>query len=377
MTNEYFKKIKTYGSSLDSWDNMLIFGDNLVALKDLSKDKNVAGKVSLIYIDPPFSTNNTFKGGDERTATISSSFADEVAYEDTLSGTEYLDFLRERLYLLREILADNGSIYVHIDYKVGHYVKILMDEVFGRRNFINDITRIKSNPKNFNRKAYGNVKDMILFYSKTKDFIWNNPTKSFSKKDIKRLFTKTDKDGRVYTTTPLHAPGETLNGDTGRTFKGMLPPSGRHWRNSIEELEKLDKKGLIEWSSNGIPRKKIYAEDYVRRGMKMQDIWNFKDPQYPQYPTEKNLDMLKMILNATSNENDIVMDAFAGSGTTLVAAELLNRKWIGIDNSKVALKTIIKRFLDLQKDNRAIKRFSIHTTEKETAELKAVYKVFE
>jgi len=156
-----------------SWSNMLIFGDNLSSLKALMGNPYVKGNVRLVYIDPPFSTDQDFKGGNSRVATISSSQEDEVAYEDRLIGAEYLEFLRKRLISLRELLADDGSIYVHIDWKKGHYVKVLMDEVFGEEHFINDITRIKCNPKNFARPAYGNVKDMILFYSKTDNYVWN------------------------------------------------------------------------------------------------------------------------------------------------------------------------------------------------------------
>jgi len=182
--------------------------------------------------------------------------------------------LRKRLILLREILAEDGSIYVHIDYKIGHYVKVIMDEVFGKENFINDITRIKCNPKNFDRKGFGNIKDLILFYSKGASYIWNEPREEFTDEDIKRLFPKVDKDGRRYTTTPLHAPGETRNGPTGRPWKGLKPPKGRHWRYSPEELTRLDKEGLIEWSSTGNPRKKIYADEMLGKGKKRQDIWD-------------------------------------------------------------------------------------------------------
>jgi adenine-specific DNA-methyltransferase len=211
-----------------------------------------------------------------------------------------------------------------------------MDEIFGVDNFRNDISRIKCNPKNFNRKSYGNIKDLILFYSKNKNPIWNNPTIPYSKDDIKNLFKKIDKDGRAYTTIPLHAPGETKNGPTAGLFNGCYPPIGRHWRSDPKELEDLNTQGLIEWSNNGIPRKKIYADE--KNGKKMQDIWNYKDYQQPVYPTEKNLDMLKAIVSASSNEDSIVLDFFCGSGTTLIAAEELKRKWIGIDKSMAAIK---------------------------------------
>src|SRR3989338_5638923 len=145
-----------------------------------------------------------------------------------------------------------------------------MDEVFGRKNFRNDIARIKCNTKNFNRKAYGNIKDLILFYSKAESPVWNEPKISFSEEDEMRLFKKTDDNGRKYTTIPLHAPGETLNGDTGKEWHGMKPPKGRHWRSNPDTLEEWDKQGLIEWSRTGVPRKKIFFDE--KDGKKMQDI---------------------------------------------------------------------------------------------------------
>lgn len=301
-------------------------------------------KVDLIYIDPPFATNNIFRIGKNRTNTISSHLNDEIAYSDNLKGAEFLEFLRERLIFAKEILSDTGSIYLHIDYKIGHYVKIIMDEIFGMDNFRNDITRIKCNPKNFDRNAYGNIKDLILFYSKTKNIIWNNPTIPYSEDDIERLFPKIDTNGRRYTTIPLHAPGETKTGETSQVFKGLKPPAGRHWRCSPKKLEELDNNGLVEWSKNGIPRKIIYADE--KTGKKTQDIWEYKDPQYPQYPTEKNLDLLKNIILASSNKDSYVLDFFCGSGTTLLAAEQLGRKWIGIDISEAAIKTAQKKLPD-------------------------------
>lgn len=319
--------------------NKLIHADNLSALKTLLD--NYAGKVDLIYIDPPFATNGHFKISDDRANTISSSNGDAIAYSDTLIGADFLEFLRERLIFLRELLSERGSIYLHIDYKIGHYVKLIMDEVFGRDKFRNDITRIKCNPKNFSRKAYGNIKDLILFYSKSENPVWNEPRMPFTEADEDRLFKKIDKDGRRYTTIPLHAPGETANGNTGKEWKGIKPPKGRHWRSEPALLEEWDKQGLIEWSTNGVPRKKIFLDE--KEGKKMQDIWEFKDPQYPKYPTEKSLDLLKFIVEASSNEGDLVLDCFCGSGTTLMAAQELNRNWIGIDQSDQAIKVAQKK----------------------------------
>jgi len=336
--------------------NMLIKGENLYALQTLLNKYHFNNSIDLIYIDPPFSTHNVFTMGDERISTISASRNDDIAYTDNLQGYAFIEFIRERLIIAKELLSSIGSIYVHIDYKIGHYVKIIMDEIFGINNFRNDITRIKCNPKNFNRKAYGNIKDMILFYSKTENIIWNNPKIPFSDNDKKKLFKKIDKNKRAYTTVPLHAPGETRNGLTAMEFKGIKPPKGRHWRCDPRELERLDSAGLIEWSSNGNPRKIIYADE--KEGKKMQDIWEFKDYQYPVYPTEKNHDLIKTIISASSNEGSVIMDFFCGSGTTLVSAQELGRNWIGIDNSPYAIQTAQEKLQNVHQDLFSTKDYS-------------------
>jgi adenine-specific DNA-methyltransferase len=156
--------------------NLLIKSDNLVALNYLLKN-NFKGKIDLVYIDPPYATGGNFTITNGRATTISNSKNGKIAYTDTLKGTDFIEFLRERLILIRELLSERGSIYLHIDYKIGHYVKVMMDEVFGMENFRNDITRIKCNPKNFDRVGYGNIKDLILFYGKGANPIWNEPRK--------------------------------------------------------------------------------------------------------------------------------------------------------------------------------------------------------
>lgn len=333
-----------FNSSFSEDDNLLIKGENLNILKSLI-DLGYKNKIDLIYIDPPFATKNTFRKSDNRSATISSSLKDDIAYVDDKVGEDFIEFLRERLILLRELMSDKSSIYLHIDYKIGHYVKIIMDEVFGISNFRNDITRIKCNPKNFKRKGYGNIKDMILFYTKTENFIWKEPMVKRADNEIERLFKKIDKNGKRYTTNPLHAPGETKNGPTGQMWMNKYPPKGRHWRYDPKVLDELNKKGLIEWSKTGVPRKIIYAEDLSLK--RMQDIWEFKDTQNPDYPTQKNLELLENIIKTSSNEKSIVLDCFCGSGTTLIASNILKRRWIGIDSSEQAIKTTKKR---LEKD---------------------------
>ena len=328
--------------------NMLIFGENLHVLKVLLTNFELKGKVDLIYIDPPFATNNNFTITNGRASTISNSKSGEIAYTDNLQGANFIEFIRERLILLRELLSEQGSIYLHIDYKIGHYVKIMMDEVFGIENFRNDITRIKSNPKNFNRIGYSNMKDLILFYSKSEKPIWNEPRQAYTEKDLEKLFPKTDKNGKRYTTVPLHAPGETQNGNSSKPFKGMKPPLGRHWRTDVETMEQWDAEGLIEWSSNGNPRKIIYAEE--REGKRVQDIWELKDPQYLVYPTEKNAELLDLIIKTSSNEDSYVLDCFCGSGTTLKSAYLQKRKWIGIDQSEHAINATKEKLNSLSGD---------------------------
>jgi len=344
------EEIKSFGQmSIGQSPNLLIWGDNLLAMRWLLEHSGLANWIRVVYIDPPFATGQEFKIGNSRTSTISSSDRDAIAYRDDLTGPAFLEFLRHRLILLRELLADDGSIYVHIDCKMGHYVKVLMDEIFGQGHFISDISRIKCNPKNFARRGFGNVKDMILFYSKSRHYVWNEPRAELSEEDIIRLFPKIDEQGRRYTTTPLHAPGETKNGDTGQQWNGLFPPPGRHWRIARKELTKLERAGLIEWSRSGNPRKKIYADEVLAKGKKIQDVWELKDPPYPTYPTEKNLEMLRRIISASSNPRDIILDCFSGSGTTLIAAEQLGRRWVGIDNSQLAVDKTIQRLTDISR----------------------------
>jgi adenine-specific DNA-methyltransferase len=330
-------------------NNKLFYGENTIILKSLIEDFGLRGKVDLIYIDPPFSTNNIFTFSEGRSNTISNSKEDEIAYKDTLKEEKFIEFIRERVFLLHQLLSDEGSLYLHIDYKIGHYVKLVLDEVFGVSNFRNDICRIKCNPKNFKRKGYGNIKDLVLFYSKSDKMIWNEPKAPYTEKDIEKLFPKVDVDNRRYTTIPLHAPGETKNGNSSKTFKGIEPPKGRHWRSDVKVLEEWDKQGLIEWSSNGNPRKKIYSEE--QEGKRVQDIWEYKDPQYPKYPTEKNIDMLDLIIKTSSKEDSIVLDCFSGSGTTIISSIRNHRNYIGIDKSKEAIRVIRKRIEEEMKDN--------------------------
>jgi len=326
--------------------NLIAKGDNFSVLKELLEKHGLSGKVDLVYIDPPYGTNQHFTFSTDRFSTISRTNGGTIAYSDTISGEQYLEFLSARLLLIRELMSEKASIYLHIGEKMGHYVRVLMDRIFGEDRFVNQIARIKCNPKNFSRKGFGNSKDMILFYSKSAHFTWNEQREPFAEHPEINRFSKTDEKGKKYTTTPIHAPGETANGITGKEWKGMFPPPGRHWRYAPQILDGLDQQGLIEWSSYGNPRKKLYEEDARKAGLKIQDIWAFKDPQNPRYPTEKNRKMLELIVKTSSNPGDLVLDAFCGAGTTLEAAQHLGRRFIGIDSSPRAIDICRNRLLD-------------------------------
>ena len=331
--------------------NLIIQGENIGGLNYLL-NHGFKEAIDLIYVDPPFATGSDFLVSEGRTSTVSNSKSGRVAYTDKVTGNAFIKDIRKRMILAKELLSPQGSIYLHTDYKIGHYLKVMMHGVFGIDHFRNDITRIKCNPKNFKRTGYGNIKDMILFYSKGDKPIWHEPKEPYSPGDIERLYPKTDRYGRRYTTVPIHAPGEALHP---LPFKGNYPPAGRHWRTDVATLEQWDNEGLIEWSPTGNPRKIVYADE--KEGKRIQDIWTFKDPAYPVYPTEKNADLLDLIIRTSSNQGSIVLDFYCGSGTTLKAAAQNGRKWIGIDQSEIAIeatKTKMKdfrpyRFIDLNK----------------------------
>lgn len=317
--------------------NRLYYGDNLAILASLLRDPAIRGKVRLIYIDPPFATNSIFQ-----------SRSQGDAYADLLVGAHYIEFLRERLVLLRELLANDGSIYVHLDDNMAFHMKIIMDEIFGSKNFRSWITRKKCNPKNYTRKTYGNVSDFILFYTKSDNYVWNRPVEAWTDERAKKEYQYLEKEtGRYYKKVPVHAPG-TRNGETGLPWRGKLPPPGKHWQFPPQMLDEMDARGEIYWSPNGNPRRKIYLDE--SSGVAVQDIWlDFRDAHNQNiaitgYPTEKNPGLLARIIEASSHPGDLVLDCFSGSGTTLAVASQLDRKWIGIDNSLEAISTTLRRF---------------------------------
>ncbi len=312
----------------------LYCGDNLPILRSLLFDRGMRGKFDLVYIDPPFATGSRFESRKQ-----------SHAYSDNLRGAEFLEFLRCRLILLHELLSDAGSLYLHLDSRMICETKIILDEVFGSENFRALITRKKSNPKNYTRKSYGNIADYILFYSKTDSYIWNRQTLQPTEEHLKE-YRYIDENGRRHMRVPLHAPG-VRNGETGGEWKGMLPPPGKHWQYKPSTLDQLDADGHIHWSTSGNPRKKVYLDE--NEGVSVQDIWlDFKDAHNQNikitgYPTEKNPELLERIVKASSNKGSLVLDCFAGSGTTLDIAGKLGRRWLGVDESFEAIATICQR----------------------------------
>lgn len=330
-------QLQTVWQPTHATTNRLYYGDNLPILAALLKDPTVCGKVQLIYIDPPFATNSVFH-----------SRGQDSAYMDLLTGAHFIEFLRARLILLRELLAPTGSIYLHLDENMAFQMKIIMDELFGRKNFRSWITRKKCNPKNYTRRTYGNISDYILFYTKTDDYIWHRPFEPWSEATSQKEYQYIEKEtGRHYKKVPVHAPG-VRNGATGQAWRGKLPPPGKHWQYAPQTLDEMDARGEIYWSPTGNPRRKVYLD--ASAGIPIQDIWldcrdaHNQNIHITGYPTEKPPNLLERIIGASSNAGDLVLDCFAGSGTTLAVAMQMQRHWIGIDNSREAITTTLRRF---------------------------------
>lgn len=317
-------------------DNLLFYGDNFDVMSHLLENFSLKGKVKLVYIDPPYATNSLFINKHQKDS-----------YKDDLVGSHYIEFLRKRLVLLRELLSDDGSIYLHLDSNMVFEAKIILDEVFGSSNYRGLITRKKCSNKNYTVKTYGNISDFILFYSKTNNFTWHRPTLAWTDEKILKEYPCIDEaTGRRYKKVPVHAPG-VRNGATGKEWRGMLPPPGKHWQFTPDKLEELDRNGDIYWSANGNPRRKVYLDE--DKGVPVQDIWLDVQDSLNQnikttgYPTEKNPALLDRIIRSCTNKGDVVLDCFAGSGTTCGTAQHLERRWIGIDSSSEAIASIFKR----------------------------------
>lgn len=287
----------------DGWTNKLIFGDNLMALKNLYEDPKIKGKVKLIYIDPPFATKQDFMKDEEK------------AYKDRVIGAKFLEFVRKRLVFLRDLLANDAVIYVHMDQKKGHHIKLILDEVFLESRFKNEIIWCYTQggrPED----SYPNKHDTIYVYSRSSvsNFYPDNiriPYELVSEKS-QSSFTKTDKDGRKY--KEIYGPGKS------KLYR------------YYEDAGKVP----FDWWTD-IPQ---------ITGRSAQS----KETELTDYPTQKPEKLLFRIIAGCTKDDELILDAFAGSGTTLAVAEKLKRRWIGIDCGKLAIYTMQKRLLNLREE---------------------------
>jgi site-specific DNA-methyltransferase (adenine-specific)/adenine-specific DNA-methyltransferase len=342
---------QTGGHGSDQWQNMLVFGDNLQVMKSLLEMKkagklcNVDGTpgVRLVYIDPPFATKQEFRGT-----------KDQKAYQDKIAGAQFIEFVRKRLVILRELLAADGSMYVHMDHKKAHYIKAVLDDIFGEENFVNDIVWQRSTAHNIRTKGFVRCNDYLLFYAMTPRFIFNEQLAPYGQAQLRRY--KRDNNGRLYKCENLTFSG--ANPQRQFEWRGTKPPVNRSWGATLEKLEEWWAEGRILKKQDGTPRLdglKIYLDE-TQGGNPVTTNWTDIERigntslQRLGYPTQKPEALLERIIRTSSNEGDLILDAFAGSGTTCAVAEKLGRRWIGIDCGKLAIYTMQKRLLNLRKE---------------------------
>ncbi|OQY86889.1 MAG: site-specific DNA-methyltransferase [Anaerolineae bacterium UTCFX3] len=339
----------TRGRQKSGWTNKLIWGDNKLILSSLKNgamreeiEKN--GGIKLIYIDPPFDVGADFSMdieiGDD-TFTKRPNVLEELAYRDTWGkgADSFIAMIYERLILMRDLLAEDGSIYVHCDWRMNSFIRLLLDEIFGAENQMNQIVWKRSAPIGGKKKSkmFPRDYDALIAFRKQEGNIWNNVYVPYSEDYIANFFTKFDNDGRRWASYPL--------GDY-----------------SEDSIERLRKEGRIYVTKNGKERLKFYLDE--TEGILADDLWmdirnvgqervaniQGQEMELLGYPTQKPEKLLERIIKASSNENDIVADFFCGSGTTLAVAEKLNRKWIGSDLGKFAIHTTRKRMIGVQRE---------------------------
>jgi DNA modification methylase len=360
--------------------NHLYYGDNLEVLREHIRDESV----DLIYLDPPFNSNATynvlFRGpsGDASQAQIEAfedtwhwNNAAEKAFDEVMFGRNgdvadmlramrsflkdndmmaYLTHMAVRLVELHRVLKPTGSIYLHCDPTASHYLKVLMDAVFGNECFQNELIW-KRHSAHSSAKRYGPVHDVLLFYSKSDDFLWTNPRLPYEKEYLDKYYKFDDGDGRLYWRNSATAAG-IRSGSSGQAWRGLNPTAqGSHWKFTIDNLEALDAAGKIYWPpGGGWPYIKRYRDELP--GRVISSLWDDIDKINPAgnerlgYPTQKPVALLERIISASSNPGDVVLDPFCGCGTTVHAAEKLGRQWTGIDITHLSISLIEKRLKD-------------------------------
>ena len=341
-----------YGDTKAKDWNKLFWGDNKQVLSHLLKEYR--GKVDLIYIDPPFDSKADYvkkiKLNGQRLAGAEQGVIEEMQYTDMWEKDEYLQFMYERLIFLRELLSNKGSIYLHCDWHKSSQLRLIMDEVFGDTNFLAEIIWKRSDSHN-DASYLSAVDDRLFFYSKSEDFTFNKIYKPLTDEVVEDWYNNVDKDGRRYKLQDVTAPG-------GRgpvyNWKGIE----RAWRYTRANMEKLDADGRLYHTKTGYPKKIVYLEE--SKGVPLNTLWadlrpvNRTADERTEYPTQKPETLLERVITMSSNEGDVVLDCFAGSGTTLAVAQKMNRRWIGCDINKGAVITTTERLNKIirEKDNK-------------------------
>lgn len=344
------------GRQQAGWSNKLIWGDNKLILSSLKngpirEEIEMNGGVKLIYIDPPFDVGADFSMdieiGDD-TFTKRPNVLEELAYRDTWGkgADSFIAMIYERLVLMRDLLADDGSIYVHCDSRMNYLIRSVINEIFGEDNYINEIIWKRSDAHS-NSGYYGTNTDTIHFYKKGEKTTWNEQYVPYNKEYIEEQYRYTDENGKRYLS-------RSCTGFSGvnkvYSWKGISKP----WRYSPETFKKLEDEGRIIYTGKGLPRYKQYLDEMP--GMPISSLWDdisrihHLAHERLDYPTQKPEALLERIIKGSSNENDIVADFFCGSGTTLAVAEKLGRKWIGTDLGKFAIHTTRKRMIGVQRE---------------------------
>jgi site-specific DNA-methyltransferase (adenine-specific)/adenine-specific DNA-methyltransferase len=349
---------------VSGWTNKLIWGDNKLILSSLKSGPlreqiEEAGGLKLIYIDPPFDVGADFSmdveiGGE--TFHKEANLLEQIAYRDTWGrGTDsFISMIYERLILIRDLMHRDASIYVHCDWRVNAFMRLVLNEVFGANSFKNEITWRRTRTHN-DATSWAAIADTILFYSRSENFIWNPQFNAQSEEDVETRYRFKDADGRRYRLGPIDSPNPRPN--LMYTWKGFPPPK-KGWRYSPERMAELDRQGRIYYpdSMEKRPATKLYLDE--SQGALVGTVWTeFSAVQASatervDYPTQKPEALLERIIRASSNDGDLVADFFSGSGTTAAVAERLGRKWIATDLGKFAVHTTRKRMIRVQRDLR-------------------------
>lgn len=349
---------ETYGQERDGWINKIFWGDNLQVMSHMLKEYR--GKIDLIYIDPPFDSKADYKKiievrGVGKAASDSSTF-EEKQYGDIWTNDEYLQFMYERLTLLHQLLSDKGSLYLHCDYHKNHYLRCLLDAVFGPENFVNEITWKRRGGALNNFKSLGQLTDTIYLYSKNPNIYTFNAIKTKDTPEvqeyIRQRFVYDDGDGRKYSRDPITNPSSTPTPSLIYEYKGYQPPA-KGWAFSRATMEEWDAAGKLYFPPDKTQRirRKTFLDDY--EGQPLQNYWgdiyviNSQAKESLNYPTQKPEALLERIISISSNPGDLVFDCFMGSGTTQAVAMKLGRRFIGADINLGAIQTTTKRLLSV------------------------------